>query len=178
MRIHRWISVLAGIAMTPASGLFSRVHAQGITTGAIGGLVTDTVGAPLAGVQIQVRHLLTGYVSASMTRDNGRFLVPGLEAGGPYTVTARRIGFAPQTRENVYVSLTQATRVDFKLSLQAAQLSGVAVVATATTSDFSSTRTGISTTVSDSTISRIPTLNRDFTDLVKLSPHVSSPVSG
>ena len=30
----------------------------------------------------------------------------------------------------------------------------------------------------DSTIARIPTLNRDFTDLVKLSPHVSSPVSG
>src|SRR5689334_21297338 len=176
MRIHRWISVLAGIAMIPASGLFSRVHAQGITTGAIGGLVTDTVGAPLAGVQIQVRHLLTGYVSASMTRDNGRYLVPGLEAGGPYTVTARRIGFSAQTKENIFVSLTQTTRVDLRLTVQPTQLSGVAVVAT--TSDFSSTRTGVSTTVRDSMIARIPTLNRDFTDLVKLSPHVSSPVSG
>ena len=176
MRRHRWISVLAGIVLLPASGQLTRVHAQGITTGAIGGLVTDTSGAPLAAVQIQVRNVETGFVAGSLTRENGRFLVPGLEAGGPYTVTARRIGFAPQTRENVFVSLTQTTRVDLKLSVQATTLSSVAVVAT--TSDFSSTRTGVSTTVRDSTIARIPTLNRDFTDLVKLSPHVSSPVSG
>jgi outer membrane receptor protein involved in Fe transport len=176
MRIHRWMSVLAVVAMLPAGAWMSRADAQGITTGAIGGLVTDTSGTGLAAVTIQVRNLATGYVVGSTTRENGRYLVPGLEAGGPYTVTARRIGFAPQTRENVFVSLTQTTKTDFQLTVQAAQLSGVAVVAT--TSDFSSTRTGVSTTVSDSTISRIPTLNRDFTDLVKLSPHVSSPVSG
>ena len=40
------------------------------------------------------------------------------------------------------VSLTQTTRVDLNLSNQATQLTGVAVVAT--TSDFSSTRTGVS----------------------------------
>jgi outer membrane receptor protein involved in Fe transport len=176
MRIHRWKSVLAALAMVPAGVLFSRAHAQGITTGAIGGLITDSAGAPLPAVQVQVRNVQTGYVVGSLTRENGRYLVPGLEAGGPYTVTARRIGFAPQTRENVFVSLTQTTQVDLNLSNQATQLTGVAVVAT--TSDFSSTRTGVSTTVRDSTIARIPTLNRDFTDLVKLSPHVSSPVSG
>jgi outer membrane receptor protein involved in Fe transport len=175
MRIQRWISVLAGLAMLPA-GALSRAHAQGITTGAIGGLVTDTTGAPLADVQVQVRNNATGYVLGSITRENGRYLVPSLEAGGPYTVTARRIGFAVQTKENVFVSLTQTTRVDLKMTAQVTQLTGVAIVAT--TSDFSSTRTGVSTTVNDSTISRIPTLNRDFTDLVKLSPHVNSPVSG
>src|SRR5690242_232790 len=87
MRIHRWISVLAGIAMLPA-GAIARVHAQGITTGAIGGQVADSAGAPLSEVQIQVRNVATGYVVGSITRDNGRYLVPGLEAGGPYTVTA------------------------------------------------------------------------------------------
>ena len=162
--------------MVPGGALTSRAFAQGITTGAIGGLVTDSAGGPLSAVQIQVRNLATGYLVGSLTRENGRYIVPGLEAGGPYTVTARRIGFAPQTRENVFVSLTQTTKVDLALTVQPTQLSGVAVVAT--TSDFSSTRTGVSTTVRDSMIARIPTLNRDFTDLVKLSPHVSSPVSG
>ena len=156
MRINRWISVLAVTAMLPASATLSRVHAQGITTGAIGGLVTDSSGAPLSAVQVQVRNLATGYVVGSISRENGRYLVPGLEAGGPYTVTARRIGFAPQTKENVYVSLTQTTQVDITLSSQATQLTGVAIVAT--TSDFSSTRTGVSTTVRDSMIARIPTL--------------------
>jgi outer membrane receptor protein involved in Fe transport len=176
MRIHRLMSVLAAIAMLPAGAVTSPIDAQGITTGAVGGLVTDTAGAPLAQVQIQVRNNATGYVVGSMTRDNGLYLVPGLEAGGPYTVTARRIGFSAQTRENIYVSLTQTTKVDFRMTVQPTQLTGVAIVAT--TADFSSTRTGVSTTIRDSMIARIPTLNRDFTDLVKLSPHVSSPVSG
>jgi len=176
MRIHRWISVLAAVAMLPAGAVLSHAGAQGITTGAIGGVVTDTAGAPLSDVQIQVRNLATGYLIGSVTRENGRYLVPSLEAGGPYTVTARRIGLAAQTKENVFVSLTQTTRVDFQMAVQATQLSGVQIVAT--TAEFSSTRTGVSTTVRDSMIARIPTLNRDFTDLVKLSPHVSTPVSG
>jgi outer membrane receptor protein involved in Fe transport len=170
------MSVLTGFVMLTGSAALSHARAQGITTGAVGGQVTDTVGSPLSAVQVQVRNLATGYVAGALTGDNGRYLVPGLEAGGPYTVTARRIGFAPQTRENVFVSLTQTTRVDIRLTVQPTQLTGVAIVAT--TSDFSSTRTGVSTTVRDSAIARIPTLNRDFTDLVKLSPHVSSPVSG
>jgi hypothetical protein len=104
------MSVLAVATMLPASAMLSHVGAQGITTGAIGGLVTDSAGVPLSEVQIQVRNLATGYLIGSITRDNGRYLVPGLEAGGPYTVTARRIGFAAQTRENIFVSLTQTTR--------------------------------------------------------------------
>ena len=165
--------MLAAVLSLSAALVPSRVVAQGVTTGAIGGLVTDTSGAPLAGVQIQVRNAASGYLVGGMTRDNGRYLIPNLEVGGPYAVTARRIGFAAQTRDNVVVSLTQTTQVDFRLSAQAAELSGVAIVAT--TSEFSSTRKGIETTVDDSTITRIPTLNRDFTDLVKLSPHVQSP---
>ena len=167
------MSVLAAIAMLPAGAVLSRADAQGITTGAVGGVVTDSAGAPLGGVQIQVKNTASGYSVAASTRDNGRYLVPNLEVGGPYSVTVRRIGFGAQTRDNVVVSLTQTTQVDFRLGAQAAQLSGVAIVAT--TSEFSSTRKGIETTVDDSVISRIPTLNRDFTDLVKLSPHVQSP---
>jgi outer membrane receptor protein involved in Fe transport len=173
MSIQRWISVFAAAVVLPASVMASRVDAQSVTTGAIGGLVADSTGNPLSGVQIQVRNNATGYSAGAMTRDNGRYTVPNLEVGGPYTVTARRIGFAAQTRENVLVSLTQTTQVDFRLAVQAAQLSGVEIIAT--TSEFSSTRKGIETTVDDSTITRIPTLNRDFTDLVKLSPHVQSP---
>ena len=162
--------------MLPAGGQLSRAHAQGITTGAIGGVVTDTSGAPPGRGPIQVRNVATGFVVGSTDARERSVSGSGLEAGGPYTVTARRIGFAPQTRENVFVSLTQTTQCRSQAFGSGDAALGVAVVAT--TSDFASTRTGVSTTVRDSTIARIPTLNRDFTDLVKLSPHVSSPVSG
>jgi outer membrane receptor protein involved in Fe transport len=175
MRLHRWIPVLATFAMLPAGAMLSRADAQGTTTGAIGGLITDSTGNALSQVQVQVRNEATGYVTGAMTRESGRYIVPSLPVGGPYTVTARRIGFEPLARGNVFVSLSQTTPVDFRLAAQAARLAGVEVVAT--TSDFSATRKGIETTVDDSTITRIPTLNRDFTDLVKLSPHVQSPQS-
>src|SRR4030095_11886013 len=55
MRIQRWIPVLAAVTLLPAGAMLSRAAAQGITTGAVGGLVSDTSGGPLAGVQIQVR---------------------------------------------------------------------------------------------------------------------------
>ena len=172
MRIHRWIAVLTGAVVLPASMVPSRAGAQSITTGAIGGVVTDSSGAPLADVSVQVKNLASGITAGALTRANGRYLVPSLEVGGPYSVTARRIGFASVTRQNVFVSLSQTTPVDVRLTAQAAQLAGVEVIAT--TSLFSETRKGIETTVDDSTIVKIPTMNRDFTDLVKLSPHVTS----
>jgi hypothetical protein len=175
MKIQRLIAGLTAAFALSASALAPSARAQGITTGAIGGLVTDSAGAPLGAVQVQVKNNATGYVVGGMSRENGRFLIPNLEVGGPYSVTVRRIGFGAQTRDNVIVSLTQTTQVDFRLGAQAAQLTGVAIVAT--TSEFSSTRKGIETTVDDSVITRIPTLNRDFTDLVKLSPHVQSPAT-
>src|SRR5687768_9506846 len=172
MSIPRWMTMLTALLALPAGGLATHASAQSVTTGAIGGVVTDSAGTPVGGAQIQVRNAASGYSVAGSTRDNGRFLVANLEVGS-YSVTVRRIGFGSQTRENVVVSLTQTTQVDFRLTAQATQLTGVAVVAT--TSEFSSTRKGIETTVDDSAITRIPTLNRDFTDLVKLSPHVQSP---
>jgi hypothetical protein len=57
-----------------------------------------------------------------LTRANGMYLVQGLEVGGPYTVTVRGIGYGDFVREDVYVRLSQSTRVDAQLSVQAVQL--------------------------------------------------------
>jgi outer membrane receptor protein involved in Fe transport len=169
------------LAACTAIGLFGilprgPVLAQGVTTGAIGGLITDSTGNPIGQVQVQIVNRNTGYTVGGLTRENGRYLIPALEAGGPYSVTARRIGFQPQTRDNVYVSLSQTTPVDFRLGQQVAQLTGVTVVAT--TSDFSSSRQGVETTLSDSMLQRIPTLSRDIVDFVKISPQVVRPLDG
>src|SRR4029079_15405969 len=46
------------------------------------------------------------------------------------------------------------------------------------TAEFSSSKTGVGTSVGDSAIKRLPTLNRDVMDLVKLSPHVATQTCG
>jgi outer membrane receptor for ferrienterochelin and colicin len=172
MRIHRWMSVLAAVAMLPAGAWLSRAEAQGITTGAVTGTVTDSGGRPLDAVQIRIRNKATGYVTGGLTREDGRYFVQGLEVGGPYEVTARRIGFQQDVRDNQYIALSQALRLDFHLGQAATTLSGVTVVAS-TAADFSPTNTGTKAIVSDTAIQRLPTLTRNLTDFIRLTPQVS-----
>lgn len=165
------------MAMAFAGCAATQLAAQGTTTGAITGVVTGEQGQMLEAAQVQVVNTTTGFTTGGVTRANGLFLVQGLEVGGPYTVTVRRIGFSPGERTNVYVSLGQATRVDMRLATRAVELSGVTVVGSTTSEDFSPTRQGVSTTVTDSLISRLPALGRDFTDMVKLAPQVAQPTA-
>jgi hypothetical protein len=172
MNIPRWTRRVAVAVAAVAVGAL-RLAAQGVTTGAITGTVTDAQGAPVEGAQVQVQNRSTGYRSSTMTRSTGLYYVQGLEVGGPYTVTVRRIGFEPVTRNDIVVTLSQATRVDIQMAAAAAQLSAVQVTAGATTAEISPTKQGPSTQVSDTLITRIPNLSRNFTDLVKLTPQVS-----
>jgi carboxypeptidase family protein len=151
--------------------------AQGVTTGAIAGRVTDPQGQPVAEAAVQVTHRGTGFTTSVRTRSNGQYLVQGLEVGGPYTVTVRGIGFQPFSRDNVDVNLSEATRVDAQLVAQAVELSAVTVTG-AVTADFGPTRQGVATQISDTLVQRIPTFSRDFIDQLKLAPQVVYPASG
>jgi outer membrane receptor protein involved in Fe transport len=172
--MNRKLSLVVMAAFV-ASVAVSRAAAQGTTTGAIGGLVTDADGKPTPNARIEITNPKTGFLVRGLTRDNGRYFIQSLEVGGPYTIIARRIGFEPVTRNNIIVSLGETTPVDVRLTSQPVQLSSVQVLATA---EFSSSKTGVGTSVTDSLIRRIPTLNRDVLDLVKLSPHVATQTSG
>ena len=85
------------------------LRAQGVTTGAITGKVTDAGGQPVALADVRVVNRSTGYTTSTRTRDNGLFLVQGLEVGGPYTVGVKRIGYAPVERNGVTVSLSSTS---------------------------------------------------------------------
>jgi outer membrane receptor protein involved in Fe transport len=173
MTSHRWtlrVAVAALALVLPP--LATQAVAQGVTSGAIAGTVTDRNSRPVEGAQVQVQNRQTGYSSGALSRANGYFLVVGLEVGGPYTVRVRRLGYEAGERNDVFVRLTQTTRVDVQLQQTAVQLAGVEVRATAEAADFSPSRQGVGTTVVDTLIRRMPSLQRDFTDLVRLTPQV------
>lgn len=144
-----------------------------VTTGSIGGRVTDESGAGLEAVQIQVRATTTGATRTGVTNASGNYLVLGLEVGAGYDVTARRIGFEPVTKRGQNVTIGQTTRVDIQLTARATVLEGQIIVSEIDPV-ISGTRTGVSTTVSDSALQRLPTLGRNFTDFVALTPQVSN----
>jgi len=170
LRSRLAVAAMLGVVAVASLG------AQGVTTGGVSGTVTDPSNNPLANAQILVTNKATGAASVGTTRENGKYTVMGLEVGSGFTVTARRIGFAPQTRENIVVQLSLTTRVDFKLTEQAAQISAVTV--TATNDGFESSNTGTKASVSDTVLQRLPTQNRQLTDFIKLIPQVSTSGAG
>ena len=173
MSSSRKIALLAGLFLG-WTGLAARPLAAQVTTGTIAGTVTGDQGQPLEDAQIQVVNPATGLTRGVRSTAAGRYSVPGLEVGRGYNVTIRRIGYSAQTREGVTVSLGQSTRVDFALASQATVLGEVRTTAVATDALISPTRTSVSTTVSDTALRRLPSLNRNFTDFASLTPQISS----
>lgn len=169
-RLYRWLAVL-GIVAT--AGAFNTLHAQGVTTGAISGFLTDSAGNGLEGAQVEITNRATGSVVRTTTREGGRFNAQGLETGGPYTINVRRIGFQPYSRDNIIVQLGQTNRQDVRLAQQTAVLSTVQISGQSDPM-INPSKNGTSTTVSDSALRRLPTLNRNFADFVQLVPQVST----
>lgn len=177
MRIGKRAALAALLGSILLGAGASSASAQGVTTGAIAGTVTDQQGQPVVSAQVTVVNRATGYSTSTLTRSNGFYLIQGLEVGGPYTVTVSSIGFQEFRRDEIYVRLSATTRVDARLSVQAVELEALAI-SVARSGDFSPTRQGVSSVVSDTLLRRMPTLSRDFVDLVKLTPQVVSPASG
>ena len=93
-----------------------RAAAQGETTSAIAGQITDATGAaiPRAGVTITSRE---NGLQRSLKSDNeGRFNFPQLKPGA-YSVRVEADGFDPQQNDNVLAGLGQKQTVDFTLKV-------------------------------------------------------------
>ncbi len=160
------------------AGNFSALaSAQGVTTGAIGGKVTDEAAGGIAGVQITAQNRANGFSSTVTSRVDGRYLIPNLEVG-TYDLTFRRIGFDPIRRRDLIVALSQVLRQDVQLTQQATQLSGVTIVAATTTETFTPTNTSVKTIVTDTTLQRLPSLSRNIIDMVRMAPQVSTSGAG
>jgi len=173
MLIRRLTRTLIAIGAVALALISSNAYAQGISTGAIGGTVVDQNGNPVAAARVQVINLTTGFSTGGATRENGQFLVQGLEVGGPYRVSVRRIGFQPHTRDNIQVQLSQTSRLEVKLEPQVTQLSELEIKAT-TGEIIAPTSMGTKTTVSQQALERSPTTTRNLVDFTKAAPQVSS----
>src|SRR5215218_3854104 len=99
-------------------------RAQG-TDAAIGGRVSSTTGAPIADAMVTVRNTSTGFVSSVRTTAAGQYVFAQLPLGGPYHVTARRVGFEPVTKSGYQLTLGARVRADFTLAERAASLAPV-----------------------------------------------------
>ena len=105
--------------------------AQGETTTAIVGQVTDPTGAAVPGASVTVSNHDTGLDRYSETDMAGRFNFPQLKPG-PYSLRVEAAGFEPQQVSNVFSGLGQKQTVNVMLrvaqSRQAIEVSGEAAI--------------------------------------------------
>jgi hypothetical protein len=131
-------------------------------------------GEAIENAQIQVVNGATGASVGTNTRTDGRYVIVGLELGDQYRVTVRRIGFTPQTVQPVRVNLGQTTPINFTMSAQAATLEAVTVEAASLGALIAPSQKGSNTTITDTLLRKLPSLTRNFTDFVSLTPQVST----
>src|ERR1700747_3729951 len=86
--------------------------AQGETTSAIVGSVSDPTGAAIAGARVTIISSDNGLKRSVKTDDAGRFNFPQLKPG-PYSVKAEADRFATQQHRSIAAGLCQKQTVDF-----------------------------------------------------------------
>ncbi|HXN64756.1 MAG TPA: TonB-dependent receptor [Candidatus Acidoferrales bacterium] len=98
--------------------LAGAVCAQGETTSAILGQITDSAGAAIPGATVTIVNHETGAKRVAKTDSAGRFNFPQLIPGA-YTVRGEAEGFAPEESGNVVSALGQKQTVHFVLKVAA-----------------------------------------------------------
>lgn len=141
-------------------------------TGVIRGVVNDSEGAPLPGVNVTARSsALMGTVSDT-TNMSGAFRLVSLPPG-TYSFTAELEGFKKVTRENVIVRVGMTVTVNLTLE-QATVSEEVTVVAPSPAVDVRSTK--ISNVMSEEIIQKLP-LNRSFTSILSMVPGANGDIT-
>jgi len=151
------------------------IFAQSVTTASFSGAVVDNEGKGLPGASVKAVHVPTGSVFETLSRTDGRFDIPFVKVGGPYTVTASLTGFTAQTLKDIILRLGENR--DLKITLSQAPIEE-AVTVTASSPVVSQSRTGASMNVSTAVIESMPSISRTFDDFARLAPQVDPRGSG
>ena len=163
----------AAATLVPGAPLRPAAAAAQGTDATLLGRVRGADGRPVVAATVIVRNISTGFQTAQQTRDNGEFVLPQLPLGGPYTVTVRRVGFRPAVRAGLRLTQGDRLQLDFTLEEAATDLAPV-VVEGGPATGARKERLGASTKIGSGEIEELPTVNRNFTDLVSLAPTVAS----
>src|SRR4030043_133760 len=78
------------------------------------GTVTDEQGAPLPGATVAARNTGTGYTKSATTKEDGRYIISGLQAG-PYECEVTIPGFATEIRKGLVLPVGGRLTVIFTL---------------------------------------------------------------
>lgn len=165
--LFQFISVIFLMTLSVAG------FAQGVTSANIAGLITDDKGEPLIGATVVAVHEPSGSQYGTSTREDGRFTIPNVRIGGPYTITVNYVGYKNYEEKDIILSLGQTLQFNAKLKEEASVLEEVVI-----TSDkgqvLSSERTGAGQNIKKEVMENMPTISRSLNDFLRYVPQSKS----
>ncbi|MCK9211529.1 MAG: carboxypeptidase regulatory-like domain-containing protein [Ignavibacteriaceae bacterium] len=146
-----------------------KLHSQGVTTASMNGIVKDITGELLPAASVMAIHEPTGTKYGAYTTIDGRFSLPNLKIGGPYSVTVTYVGYKKEEQKNIFLNLGQNFRVEFVLQGEAVNLKEITVLAEKDNT-LNSSRTGAATYISTAQVAEMPSIKRSTRDITRLDP--------
>src|SRR5438876_808344 len=156
------------------------VQAQSAASATITGRVTDPQGAVVANANVTAKNHATGLQRSTTTTSSGLYTIPDLTPGS-YEVRVQASGFSAGVATPVQLQVGDKRDINFQLTLGAAQ---TVVEVTGEAPLLETTKTDVSTSVTDAEMSRLPTLSggigvsNDYAQLALTAPGVRADTSG
>jgi hypothetical protein len=148
-----------------------------VTTGNINGIVKTKSGQPLVGATVTATHEPTGTVYRVQTRNGGRYDIPNMIAGGPYTITVSFTGFENGVKSDFTVNLGGSERADFVMGEKAVQIKEVVISGAARQNLFNS-KGGTETTIGRDKIQNLTSVGRNLNDYLRFTPQAKTDAFG
>ena len=139
-----------------------------VTTSNMSGRVTDADGTVI-GATVVATHTPSGTTYGTVTNRDGRYNLPGMRVGGPYTIEITYIGYGKNTTSGITLKLGEAYVHNVLLTEETVTLSEVVVSALRT--KFTSEKTGATTNISNEDIVSMPNISRSISNIARISPY-------
>ena len=143
-----------------------------VTTSTLKGIVKDKDG-PMLGAEVLVIHEPTGTKNGTITQDNGRFLLPNLRIGGPYTILVKFVGYQPVELKDVYLKLGETKNVEIFLKESASTLDEIVIKVKDDSKIAAKDKNGPVTSIGKNELEALPSITRSAEDFYRLEPSAS-----
>jgi len=157
-------------ALLAIGGLLS---AQTGGTGAISGAITDRTDAMVAGAQVKVTDMATGYTRTSQSNGRGVYVV-SLLPPGQYTLEVTKQGFKAASSSDVQVIVAETTVLN--IHMEAGAVTETVTVAAASV-ELQTESSELGRVTDSEMIENLPLVTRNFTQIIGLNAGVAQEVN-
>ncbi len=138
-----------------------------VTTSRITGFVKDNKNGGLEGATIKVTNIPTGTIKVTKSQKEGRYDIPNLDAGGPYTIEVTFVGQSIPKKTDIFLQLGNTESIDFVATSTSTELENILVTSARTTRTI---KNGTSSNFNQRIIATVPNISRSIANITNLTP--------